>query len=80
MMQGAAAHEHTPRHPPHPHTHNTPTMRPARPHDLQVFSQPVFAAVERLIRHKKNTLLAHTGRWAFRITFRSFCECRGWDG
>jgi proton-coupled amino acid transporter len=37
----------------------------------QVFSQPVFAAVERTIRHRKGSVLASTRKWAFRLTFRS---------
>lgn len=38
----------------------------------QVFSQPVFAAVERMIRHsKRQSRLATTSRWTFRILFRS---------
>lgn len=42
----------------------------------QVFSQPVFAAVERMIRHsKRQSRLATTSRWTFRILFRSSCEC-----
>lgn len=37
----------------------------------QVFSQPVFAATERLLRHKKSNILMKLGHWAFRIGFRS---------
>lgn len=37
----------------------------------QVFSQPCFAAVERLLRHRRSSLMAHVGRWSFRIAFRS---------
>ncbi|EFN54604.1 hypothetical protein CHLNCDRAFT_58128 [Chlorella variabilis] len=37
----------------------------------QVFSQPVFAAVERQLRHKNSSILAKTGRVGFRIAFRS---------
>lgn len=40
----------------------------------QVFSQPVFAAVERTIRHRKGSMLASTRKWAFRLAFRSACE------
>jgi hypothetical protein len=43
----------------------------------QVFSQPVFAAVERTIRHRKGSVLASTRKWAFRLTFRSLCELSG---
>lgn len=39
----------------------------------QVFSQPVFAAVERSVCHRKGSLLATTGRWGFRIITRSLC-------
>lgn len=43
----------------------------------QVFSQPCFAAVERVIRHKsKQSKLLTTGRWVFRIVWRSCCESR----
>lgn len=41
----------------------------------QVFSQPVFAAVERSVCHRKE-LLATTGRWGFRIITRSLCGLR----
>ncbi|PRW32581.1 Amino acid permease 2 [Chlorella sorokiniana] len=37
----------------------------------QVFSQPVFAAVERTMRHRKGSRLATTRRWTFRLVFRS---------
>lgn len=43
----------------------------------QVFSQPVFAAVERVIRHRRGSGAAATKRWAFRLTFRSLCEPDG---
>lgn len=41
----------------------------------QVFSQPVFSEVERLIRHKKSGIMAKMGKWGFRIAFRSTYVC-----
>eukprot|EP00887_Chlorella_sp_A99_P002221 scaffold21.g2221.t1 len=43
-----------------------------------VFSQPVFAEVERLLRHRGSGLMAKTGRIGFRVLFRSLyvvCVC-----
>ncbi|KAI7842784.1 hypothetical protein COHA_003530 [Chlorella ohadii] len=37
----------------------------------QVFSQPVFAAIERTMRHRKGSRLAATRRWTFRLLTRS---------
>lgn len=49
-------------------------LAPLPPRREQVFSQPVFAAVERQLRHKNSSILAKTGRVGFRIAFRSLCE------
>lgn len=59
-----------------------PTAPRARPAAAlgcpQVFSQPVFAEVERVLRHRgKATLLAKTGYVGFRLIFRSLCEPAG---
>ncbi|PSC75625.1 transmembrane amino acid transporter [Micractinium conductrix] len=37
----------------------------------QVFSQPVFAAVERSLRHKHSWMLGTKRRWTFRLVWRS---------
>lgn len=53
--------------PAHTHAQVLIHMLPA----YQVFSQPVFAAVERVLRHRQSGLLDRLGRWAFRLSFRS---------